>query len=187
DDPGEVSRAVAGPVVGDDPVDVGDAVRCEPDLGSGQERSSGGPLLVGQRLGVGESRESVDGRMRVGVAALRASRLGALDGLGLVALAAMGTPAAAIGDPADLLPVQVHHVTGPVCIDLPGLAVALSAWVDEPPSAETELGQVAGDGAAVDRESELDEFVGDSIGRPFVFTPPGLDALEDPGGCRART
>src|SRR5690625_6905307 len=42
DDPGEVSRAVAGPVVGDDPVDVGDAVRCEPDLGSGQERSSGG-------------------------------------------------------------------------------------------------------------------------------------------------
>src|SRR5690625_6874144 len=74
----------------------------------------------------------------------------------------MGTPAAAIGDPADLLHVQVHHVTGPVCIDLPGLAVALSAWVDEPPSAETELGQVAGDGAAVDRESELDEFVGDS-------------------------
>src|SRR5690625_4459735 len=70
----------------------------------------------------------------------------------------MGTPAAAIGDPADLLHVQVHHVTGPVCIDLPGLAVALSAWVDEPPSAETELGQVAGDGAAVDRESELDEF-----------------------------
>lgn len=99
----------------------------------------------------------------------------------------MGAPAAAIGDPADFLHVQVRHVAGPACIDPPGLAVALSPGVDEPPSAETELGQVAGDGAAVDRESELDEFVGDSIGRPFVFTPPGLDALEDPGWCLART
>src|SRR5690625_1725455 len=99
----------------------------------------------------------------------------------------MGAPAAAIGDPADLLHVKVHHVTGPACIDLPGLAVALSAGVDEPPSAETELGQVAGDGAAVDRESELDEVVGGSIGRPFVFTPPGLDALGDPGGGTVRT
>lgn len=73
DDPGEVTRAVAGPVVGDDPVDVRDAVRCEPDLGSGQERSSGGSLLVRQRLGVGEPGESVDGRMQVGMATLRAS------------------------------------------------------------------------------------------------------------------
>src|SRR5690625_5864253 len=43
------------------------------------------------------------------------------------------------------------------------------------------------DGATGDRESVLDDFLVDSIGRPFVFTPPGLDALEDPGGCRART
>lgn len=55
DDPGEVTGAVAGPVVGDDPVDVRDAVGGEPDLGSAQERCSGGSLLVGQGLGVGES------------------------------------------------------------------------------------------------------------------------------------
>lgn len=38
DDAGEVCRAVTGAVVGDDAVDVGDAVGGEPDLGSGQER-----------------------------------------------------------------------------------------------------------------------------------------------------
>ena len=55
DDPGEVAGAVAGAVVGDDAVDVGDAVRGEPDLRAGQERGGGGALLVGERLGVGES------------------------------------------------------------------------------------------------------------------------------------
>ena len=35
DDPGEVPGAVAGAVVGDDPVEVGDAVRGEPHLGPG--------------------------------------------------------------------------------------------------------------------------------------------------------
>jgi hypothetical protein len=61
DDPGEVAGAVAGAVVGDDAVEVGDAVGGEPDLGAGQERGSGVALLVGQWLGVGESGEPVDG------------------------------------------------------------------------------------------------------------------------------
>ena len=37
DDAGEVVGAVAGAVVGDDAVDVGDAVGREPGLGSGEE------------------------------------------------------------------------------------------------------------------------------------------------------
>src|SRR5699024_11761470 len=73
------------------------------------------------------------------------------------------------------------------CIDLRWLAVVSSAEVNEPPSAETESVQVPGDGAAVDRVSELDEFVGDSMGRPFVFTPPGLDLLDNPDWRRVRT
>lgn len=50
DDPRKITGAVAGPIVGDDPVDVGDAVGGEPDLSSGEERCSGGSLLVGKAL-----------------------------------------------------------------------------------------------------------------------------------------
>src|SRR5699024_2808453 len=99
----------------------------------------------------------------------------------------MDAPATAVGDSADLLHVQVHHVAGPACIDLPWLAVVFAAGVNEPPSAETESVQVPGDGAAVDRESELDEAVGDSMGRPFVFTPPGVDLLDNPDWPPVRT
>ena len=58
-DPSKVARAVARTVVGDDAVDVRDPVRGEPGLSSGEERCRGGSLLVGQRLGVRESGESV--------------------------------------------------------------------------------------------------------------------------------
>lgn len=68
--------------------------------------------------------------------------------------------------------------------DLPGIAVVPSAGVEEPPSAETQSGQVPVDGAAVDRESELDEFVGDAVGGPLVLASPGLDLLDDSGWRR---
>ncbi len=45
DDPREVAGSIADPVVGDDPVDVGDAVGDEPDLASGEERRSGSSLF----------------------------------------------------------------------------------------------------------------------------------------------
>src|SRR5699024_12291218 len=99
-----------------------------------------------------------------GVAALRASWLRASDGLGLVAVAAVDAPPASIGDPADLLHVQVDHVSGPAGGDLPGLAVVVAAGVDEPPSTQSEPGQVAGDGAAVDHEPEGSELIGDALG-----------------------
>src|SRR5699024_4351285 len=85
-DPREVTGPVARPVVGNDTVDVGDAVGCEPDFGSGQERRRGGSLLIRQRLCVGESGEAVDGRVQVGVTAFRASRFRSTDSLGLVAV-----------------------------------------------------------------------------------------------------
>lgn len=152
----------------------------------GQERCSGGSLLVGQGLGVGESRESVDGRVQVGVAALRASCLRSIDGLGLVAVAAVDAPAAAIGDPAGLLHIEVHHVSGPAGGDLPGLAVVFAAGVDESSSAQSEPGQVAGDGAAVDREPEVGELIGDALSGPLVLASPGLDLLDGPGWCGVR-
>lgn len=103
DDAGEVPGAVAGTVVGDDAVDVGDAVRGEPHLGPGQERGGGLALLISERLGVGESGEPVDDGVQVDIAASRAGGLGAVGGLGLVGVAAVDPPSAAVGDPADLL------------------------------------------------------------------------------------
>jgi hypothetical protein len=64
-------------------------------------------------------------------------------------------PPAAVGDPADLLHVQMRHVTRPAGDDLAGFAVAVTAGVDEPALTKPESGQVAGDGAAVDAEVQL--------------------------------
>lgn len=54
DDAGEVAGAVASAIVGDDPVDVVDAVGGEPDLRPGEESSSRRALLIAQRFCVGE-------------------------------------------------------------------------------------------------------------------------------------
>src|SRR5690606_39499402 len=96
-------------------------------------------------------------------------------------------PPATIGDPADFLHVEVDHVPGPASGDLAGLAAVLAAWVDEPALAEAEAGEVAGDGAAVDREPEGSEFVGDALCGPLVVATPGLGLLADPCGRRLRT
>jgi hypothetical protein len=49
-DASEVAGAVASAIVGDDPVDVFDAVGGEPDLRPGEESSSCRALLVAQRF-----------------------------------------------------------------------------------------------------------------------------------------
>lgn len=54
DDAGEVAGAVASAIVGDDPVDVVDAVGGEPDLRPGEESSSRRALLIPQRFCVSE-------------------------------------------------------------------------------------------------------------------------------------
>src|SRR5699024_1894588 len=155
-------------------------VGCEPDFGSGQERRRGGSLLIRQRLCVGESGEAVDGRVQVGVTAFRASRFRSTDSLGLVAVAAMDAPAAAVGYSADLLHVQVHHMTGPARDDLPGIAIVVSTGIDEPASAQAEPGQVPSDSAAVNPEPTVGKLVADALSRPLMLTPPGFDLLNDP-------
>jgi hypothetical protein len=187
DDAGEVVGAVAGAVVGDDAVDVGDAVGGEPDLGSGEECGCGRALLVVEWFGVGQSGEPVHDGVQVEVTGLGACGFGAVDCPLLGAVAAVDAPPAAVGDPADLLHVQMCHVTRPAGDDLAGLAVAVTAGVDEPALTKPESGQVAGDGAAVDAEVQLGQFVGDPVGRPLLLPPPGLDPLNDPCRGRVRT
>jgi hypothetical protein len=53
-DAGEVAGAVASAIVGDDPVNVVDAVNSEPGLRPGEESSSRRALLIAQRFCVGE-------------------------------------------------------------------------------------------------------------------------------------
>jgi hypothetical protein len=89
-------------------------------------------------------------------------------------------PPAAIRDPADLLHIQVHHVSGPAGGDLPRLPVALTAWVDEAASAEAEPGQVSTDSPPVDHKTDAHKFVGDPLRGSLVLAAPGLDLLDDP-------
>jgi hypothetical protein len=60
---GEVVCAVAGAVVGDDPVDVGDAVGGEKRPCPVEESDRGGRGFVGQGFGVGQAGVSVHGGM----------------------------------------------------------------------------------------------------------------------------
>jgi hypothetical protein len=58
---GEVVGAVAGAVVGDEAVDVGDAVAGEECPGAVDEPDGGAGFLVGQGFGVGQAGVAVDG------------------------------------------------------------------------------------------------------------------------------
>jgi hypothetical protein len=99
----------------------------------------------------------------------------------------MDPPPAAIRDPADLLHIQVHHVSGPAGSDLPRLPVVLTAWVDEAAFAEAEPGQVSADSSTIDHTTDTDKFVGDPLRGPLEFAAPGLDLLDDPCRSRVRT
>ena len=101
--------AVAEMVVGDHPLDRGDAMAGEEGRGAGDETGAGGALLVGQDLAVGQAGVVIDHGVHVVVA-----DLDLLVGLGRVGRAAVGAPPAAVGDLADLLDVDVHHFPGPV-------------------------------------------------------------------------
>ncbi len=77
--------------------------------GAEQEPRTGGAVLVGQDLGVGEPRVVVDQGVDVVVADLGLPLFSAVGGW-----SAMRAPAAAVGDLADLLDVHVHQLPGPV-------------------------------------------------------------------------
>jgi hypothetical protein len=68
-DGGEVFGAIAGAVVGDQAVDVGDDVTGEERPRAVDESDRGPGGLVGQRFGVGQAGVAVDGGVQVGVAA----------------------------------------------------------------------------------------------------------------------
>lgn len=74
----------------------------------------------------------------------------------------MDAPAAAVGDAADLLHIDVDHVPGPVRGDLAVLAERLAVDVEVVESVQAEFVEPAGDGR--DRD-------GDVGGREFAHDP----------------
>jgi hypothetical protein len=108
--------AVSGTVVGQDPFDA-DAVVGEERPGSGPERQRGGRGLVVEGLAVGQAGVGVDGGVDVAVAQVRPAvtdpwPVGVSVGsaVAFTPAAAQLAPAAAVGDIAELLDVDVDQL-----------------------------------------------------------------------------
>jgi len=104
-------RVSVGPgVVGDQPFDAGDAEVSERRDRAFEECGAGRTLLVGRHLGVGEAGVIVDDRMDVVEPDARLVDSGLMVRNEL----ASSAPAAAIGNPAELLHVHVDQLARPV-------------------------------------------------------------------------
>ena len=97
--------AVAGAVVGEDPLDL-DAVSVVVGDGATEEAGSGRGFLVGEDLGVGEAAVVVDGDVDVLPALVVAAAVVAAAG------DAAGDAVAGPGDPAELLDVDMDELPG---------------------------------------------------------------------------
>lgn len=76
----------------------------------------------------------------------------------------MDAPSATVGDAPNFLDVEVDVTPGTPGDDRPWWVVVVAGWVDESVPVQPQVGQVAGDGAAADRDSVAAEFEGDSGG-----------------------
>lgn len=105
----------------------------------------------------------VDRGVEVDVAPAFGLLLAPRDLAGVVAVLSMDAPSAALGDAADLLHIDVHHVprsTG----DLLRLPVGVAVGVDEPATVEAEGGEVARHCAPADRDADGMQLERDSGG-----------------------
>ncbi len=157
----ERGRAVTGPVVGDQWCEVGDAVGGEVGLCLVEEPDHGCSFLVLERFGVGQTGESVDDRVEVGVANfLFVSSFGSQC---LLAASAMGPPAASVGDLPDFFDIHMGYVPGIAGTDLPWTVSVLPLWGDVPKTVEPEPVQPASYGALVAVDVVLvKQFMGDA-------------------------
>lgn len=121
----------------------GDAVGGEPDAGTEEEPDRGLRGLVLEGLGVGQTGEPIDCGVQVDVARPGPAGLrlggGPGCGAGLVGVDAVDAPAAAVGDAADLLHIDVDHVPGPPGLDGAGPAQRFAVDVEVIQAREAEL------------------------------------------------
>ncbi|SDJ19261.1 hypothetical protein SAMN05444695_11874 [Rhodococcus triatomae] len=162
---GEHRRPVAGAVVGDDPGEPGDTVGDEERLRPVDEPDCGDAFLVGEGFGISESGKPVDDRVQVHVSSAGAALLAPVDLLGMAAATAVHPPSASVGNPADLLHIDMHHVAG-VSGDDRGrrCAVVGTGRVEESTPVQAEADQVTADGADRNPDALGSEFEGDAPG-----------------------
>jgi hypothetical protein len=110
------------------------------------------------RFAVCEPTEPVGCGVEIHVAAAFALHLQPVSGLGALAPAAVDTPTSAVGDPADLLHIDVDHVAWPPGADPAGLPVRFAVRVDELAMVEPEPRQLPGHCAAADGDALSLEF-----------------------------
>lgn len=91
----------------------------------------------------------------------------------------MNAPAATVRDPADLLHVDVDHVTGSLGNDALRFAVCLAGRVDEPPVAQSEMPQQSSHGPAAEADPFPLKLKSDARCRPFVLAAQPLDPPDD--------
>jgi hypothetical protein len=114
---------VGAAVVGEYPLH-GDAVAGEEGAGASPEDQGGGGGLVVEGLGVGQPGVSVHGGVHVAVADVgpavhlaRSAGVAVRVPIHFALRPAVGAPAAAVGDVAQLLDVDVHQLAGPGRLD----------------------------------------------------------------------
>jgi len=93
----------------------------------------------------------------------------------LVAAPAVDPPTPAVGDPADFLDVDVHHVAGPAGDDPAWFPVVLTVRVEESAPVQAEVSEVPADGAHRDGDAVGAQFVGDAGGGPLAGPAQRLD------------
>lgn len=120
---GEVPGSIVGAVVRDGPVDPFNPIGGEEGSRPGEEPDGGARTLVFESFGVGQAGASVHDRVQVGVSCSGSGP--ALGRFGGVGSAAVGGQAAAVGDLADPLNIEVDHKSaGQVARMRPGVLCA---------------------------------------------------------------
>ena len=65
----------------------------------------------------------------------------------------MNPPPSTVGDLADLLDVEVHHVAGPAGGDHARMAVGITVGVEEPSMVQAEVSKMSRDGTAIEPDA----------------------------------
>jgi hypothetical protein len=116
--------------------------------------------------------------VQVDVAGAGALGLGALGGLVGRGAAPVGAPPAAVGDPPDLLDVDVDHVAGVAGGDPARDAVGRPAGVDVAATVDAQADQPSRDRRGRDAVPAPVQLAADLPRGPLVIAPPAFDLLD---------
>ncbi len=95
-------------------------------------------------------------------------------------------PATTVGDPADLLHIDMHHMSWPSSHDPARCPVVLTRGIEEPTPVQPQMGELTGHRPHRDRGAFTVEFERDPSRRPLVDLAQPLDPGDDRGGSRCR-